>query len=368
MLHASKAKHVRKLFFILTPIIAIPFFIAIALIKPLDKRDRADQNTQTAALSLGGAVTPTVELVEVPTRYQFSVKTNILPKLLPHEHEIRHDSVTDEGHGVTISSPTVLVPEDMWVVGYHTVINHAPYTTLHHNGLWRLDEAHPICPAIAPARHIYVAANDVAQASIEFPESYGMFLPKGTPLVFQAMLHNPLPPLGPGEPYENVSVEVVIEFEKPGATNRVKPLEFFQLALEDAPCDPKDSVFSVPAGAGVYTKQSKRDDNARYTFQDVGVVIALGNHLHAWEGGKSVDVFLNDRAIATLSTQRSSPEPWSWFSPRLFPFLWINKGDTISISATYENPNDTPIRGAMGMIGFYFSPKDSGLILAKPYE
>jgi hypothetical protein len=173
------------------------------------------------------------------------------------------------------------------------------------------------------------------------------------------------PPLGPGETYENVSAEIVIDFEKPNTTRRSKPIEFYYLAVKDERCVGQ-SVFTVPAHVESYTKTGEPGDNAHYSFQEDGVVVGMGSHLHAWDGGKRVDVFLNENFIAGFTTQRSSSEPWSWFSPRLFPFLRVNKGDTISISATYENPSDSPIRGAMGMIGFYFAPNDPGLILTKP--
>jgi hypothetical protein len=78
--------------------------------------------------------------------------------------------------------------------------------------------------------------------------------------------------------------------------------------------------------------------------------------LHAWDGGKFIDVFLNDTALVRLKSAHSDQDQWSWRSPRFLPFLRVAKGDILSIAATYTNLSSKPLVSVMGILGFYFAP------------
>jgi hypothetical protein len=300
----------------------------------------------------GNALEPLSE----PRRYLWRLETEHLAALEPHGHAVESDSVTDAGHGITITSPIVRIPEDMWVARMRIRVHNAPRAILHHSALWRLDEQHPVCDFSPPMRQIALSASDIEE-NLEFPAPYGIFLKKGTPVVLQTMVHNPLPPIGPGGLYRDVYGEIIFEVERPMETDRSHELEFHDLVLEDARCS--DSTFRVPPYAEHFTRESSvrgAQDRSRYTLPHAGTLVALGTHTHSWEGGDMTTIFHNDNPIIAARPVRSGVEPWSWVSPRHFPFLHLEAGDTLSLSAVYDNTSPSPVRGAMGMAGVYIAP------------
>lgn len=82
----------------------------------------------------------------------------------------------------------------------------------------------------------------------------------------------------------------------------------------------------------------------------------MGGHLHPWEGGEKVDIFINGELIKSSVPMRTSNNLWSWVTPGYPVAVSVQPGDEIAIAATYSNPYDIPIIGAMGMLGFYFAP------------
>jgi len=326
-----------------------------------EEQGEENRNRASALESVPTHEGAALEPLESPRRYLWRLKTTHLPILEPHGHTIETDSVTDEGHGATLLSPVVHIPEDMWVVRMSIRVNNAPRSTLHHSALWRLDEKHPICEFDPPMRQIILSAGDIAEG-VEFPAPYAIFLKKGTPVVLQTMVHNPLLPLGPGGRYRDVYGEIALEIERPAESARSRPLEFFDLALEDSPCT--DSTFIVPSATSSFIRKpwsSNPYDRSRYVFSKPGTVVIVGAHTHAWAGGRSVTVLRNNAPLVMIAPALSTTESWSWISPRLYPMLDIAVGDMLSIEAAYENVGSSALRGAMGMAGVYFAPADYGL-------
>jgi len=130
------------------------------------------------------------------------------------------------------------------------------------------------------------------------------------------------------------------------------------LRLDDAACKGRED-FVVPAKSGKFIKKGSEDKEfhpARYIFSRPGTIVYMGAHLHLWEGGEKLDVFLNDNLIMTFTPTRTSQEPWSWIIKHTPLSVRINTGDELSITATYLNNNPVPIGGAMGIMGFGFAP------------
>jgi hypothetical protein len=79
----------------------------------------------------------------------------------------------------------------------------------------------------------------------------------------------------------------------------------------------------------------------------------MGAHIHAWEGGEKLDVFLNENPLTTFIPKKVSSDPEVW---RTLPYIQsvdLKQGDVLTSTATYSNPYDVPITGAMGMTAFF---------------
>ncbi|MEX2008000.1 MAG: hypothetical protein WD850_00675 [Candidatus Spechtbacterales bacterium] len=294
---------------------------------------------------------------------QIVLEAETVPALYPHEHSLEN-SVFDEEHGIWKFSPTETLEQDVWVTKFELVLENAPMTSLHHAGITNLNEPNQVCPNSPHEvyRHeIFSTTPDMAEAPVEFPEGYGLFLPKGSRLVLVTMLHNPLPPYGPGEVYTEVAAKVVLNVE-PASTASMRPVEYYRLHIDDVACPGAvyQEVFTVPAGAQGFVKRGTERDGmhpARVELSRSGELIYATAHLHPWEGGEKLDVLVKDKNVATFRPRQLSNEAWSWIIPHQKSGLpRVRAGDTLSIEATYSNPYGGDISGAMGMFVFYFAP------------
>ena len=291
---------------------------------------------------------------------QLIIQADTIPVLSPHEHNV-DNSVFDVGHH-TVISKQITVEEDVWVTGFEFVLKNAPQEVLHHAGIYIPDRPNRICPNALYGEEIYPVSSET-NTPIVFPESYGIFLAKGTQLAAEFMYHNPLPPFGAGEIYKDVSAAIIMSIQKKDSTVVKKSLEYYRIHLDDVPCPgaAREEAFTVPAGAENFVKKSNagnESDPSRYTFLRSGRIVHSHVHLHPWEGGGKLDVFLNDESITSFVPVRTSSDPWDWDTPHQQAPIRVKAGDVLSISATYSNPGPVPIRGAMGMFGFYFIPDD----------
>lgn len=294
---------------------------------------------------------------------QLIITTESVPVLYPHEHKVE-DSVFNSDHHIRAISDTLVIQEDIWVTRFETVLENAPMAVLHHAGIILPGQKKRICPNSIRGREIFSVTPDMAASPIEFREPYGVFLPKGTSILLGALFHNPMQPFGPGEAYKDVSVSVVMDIQKDSPTIQKKPLEYYRMHVDDISCPGvvEEEVFIVPPGIEHFVKEGEeRNDlnSSRYTFSRSGTLVYMISHLHPWEGGEEVDVYLNGKQVTALVPVRTSSELWSWIIPHVPSVSTrVNPGDTLSITATYSNPNPVPVVGAMGMLVFYFAPDE----------
>jgi hypothetical protein len=298
------------------------------------------------------------------TLLTLEIETKKLPVLPPHLHDPHTDSVGYPDHGIPAQSDIITVPEDMWVQSFTVEARNAPYYTIHHIPLFRLDKASTECPNLYPnSTLIHNGGFDTIRVPTVFPPSYGVFLPKGTPLRLLTVFHNPLSEGEIGTTYHDVSAAVILRGERAGPnTKTYKPLERHKIVLEDIPqCQSiHNETFVVPGHQKNFIKKSDPSTDSfnisHYIFPQSGILVNLRGHLHAWDGGKFIDVFLNDTALVRLIPRHTDSGQWSWRSPLFLPFLPIAKGDILSIAATYINPSSKPLVSVMGTLGFYFAP------------
>jgi hypothetical protein len=176
------------------------------------------------------------------------------------------------------------------------------------------------------------------------------------------MLHNPLPPFGPGGVYRDISVELTLH-----ATSQesLKPLDYTMIGLGESFCsgDERDkniATFSVPANVEHFVKKDgTHDGTGHYAFPVAGTILYMHGHFHPWMGGENVQVFMNNAFVTTFLPERMNDEAWSWTVPEQYVNVPVKKGDVLSLQATYSNPNSETLPGAMGILGFFFAPDQS---------
>jgi len=283
------------------------------------------------------------------------ITSETIPVLVAHEHKDL-DSIIDLHHGevVGFESGTVVLDRDVWINGFKWEVENAPIETLHHFIFTRADKPAVLCPnGFSANEEILVMGSDTFVNEFNFPPEYGIFLPKGTPLELSAVLHNPLPPFGPGGTYENVRLKLTLLLNDPGKTyNHVR---LVRLSAEDPACTPRSSTFNVPANTENFLKKIDSPISS-YTFEKDSQLLLVGAHAHGWDGAGPIRVYLNDELLYEFTPQRVNENPWSWATPSRLVSKAVKKGDTISLTSTYSNPHDKPlINEAMGMIMIAFS-------------
>lgn len=275
---------------------------------------------------------------------------NTLP---PHEHETaRGDTIETEGHVESIESEFYTAPQDMWITGFEIRSVNAPRFIIHHMVLAVPEWQNEHCPGI-PAMLM-----DIGQDAVPFgdlPKGYGMFVPKGTKLKVTAALHNPEPPLGTGETYTDVQVGFTLHTSRFGSLKQLTPVSLAILSLADAPaCNA--TVFTVPPHTQRYVQKPKTTDTGpRMVFQKSATIVAMGAHLHAWEGGEKLEVFKNGKSITSFHPLRVQEKPALWHTLPFLDPVHVKAGDEITIEATYSNKYAIPETGAMGMTALFIA-------------
>lgn len=285
--------------------------------------------------------------------------------LLPHTHEAS-DTILDSGHGIVVFSKPLTVEESLWITDMRVIVRNAPRSIIHHLHVER------VLPEFAdtPSAGSFLTAGQDTEDQFGFPAPAGIFLSAGTDIQIEVMMHNPIPPLGEGGVYKDVVFEVELTGVPEGG-NRFLPVFFNLIVLADEQADTKEATFTVPPQTENFVRTSAMNPpHARgyYVFPNNGWIVHMGAHLHAWEGGESIQVFRNNELLRTYTSfLENRSVPWSWRT-NVGPFFTrVQRGDVISIEATYDNLSDVPRTGAMGMLGFYYI-QDSTIRKQQGYE
>ncbi len=305
----------------------------------------------TAAAAFVGLQVFTAQSAAVLT-----LETETIPILPPHDHTVGVDSISDDGHHVNVRSGEYRAPHDMWVVGMRYEVHGAPALTLHHGTIFRLDERDQECPEESPRPLVSVSQDQQHSPESHFPDGFGVFIPKGTPLLLDAMFHNPQPPLGPGETYTDVSLQFDL-LQAEGDTSALKPLSYHLLRLSDTPCRELSHTFTVPphTESYIFGGTTEANDASRLRVEEPSRIVYWGAHLHGWEGGKSLTVKKNGEVIEVFETKRSADDAYRFDTPHGVRNIELKPGDVISTEALYENMTSDPLRGAMGHLGLYMA-------------
>lgn len=281
---------------------------------------------------------------------EVTILTEPLEELESHGHETsRGDSLQSKGHVEGVLSKEYVFDTPLWVTGMEIVTKNAPQNVVHHMHLLTQDIPDVYCPKMG------TLLMDVGQDAIPFanyPKGYGLYIPAGQKLLVNAALHNPDPPLGTGDDYHNVSVGFTLRIDRFGSLKQLKPVALHIASLADRDlCNA--TTFTVPPRTTHYEKRSKTSDGSTIVVKRSGTIVAMGAHIHAWEGGESLTVYKNGEWVTTFIPHKTNEDPVVWQTDPYYEKVRVETGDTLTISSTYSNPYDVPVTGAMGMAAFF---------------
>ena len=286
-----------------------------------------------------------------------TIDTAHIATVSPHEHS-SGDAVSDPGHHEEVVSTDFVVDEDFAVTDVAFEILHAPAAIVHHAALVSYSCADTACTNRVSRELFRYGQDTMHYAKGSFPSGYMVPLHKGEHLKLSLAVHNPAPPLGSGDTYHEVYGRIVLQ-ENAVRAKGAKPVRFVHLYVEDLcsrNADDDVGTFTIPAHVRgyVYTGCGPQK-NASITFASSGTIVHMGGHLHGWQGGKDLIVEKNGTLFRTFSTTASPDDHFRFDTTFTQVPVHVSAGDTLSLRAVYDNSFNTPIRGVMGMLGFYIA-------------
>lgn len=291
--------------------------------------------------------------------YEIALETETLPELEPHEHIKYEDSILDDEHGVFVNSPVFTPEEDIWITGMEMELQNAPQKILHHSLLFELGQPNTICPNTFD-RELGTFGRETPTV-LSFPAPYGMLVKAGQPIQLEVMLHNGEDDISEGVTYYDVSAIMRLTYEKADG-DRNRPLIMYHLSLADPLCDrgAQEGAFAVPPNTNSFVRVSepqKENNPSRFTFSEPGNIFIIGGHIHAWEGGEKLDTLIDGQVVQTHRSAWTTEGEWVYYpSSNVTWPIYIQGGEEVTLEATYSNPTNLPVRGAMGVAVIYFAP------------
>ena len=190
-----------------------------------------------------------------------------------------------------------------------------------------------------------------------------MHIAKGDQFTLLLMVHNPLPPTGPGGTYENVFGQLTLSLYPDNETANLKEVKYYPAHMDQVPCETTltsdgtpSFTFDVPANSIDYefSATTTRNDPARFSFKKKSTIVFIGGHLHGWQGGKKLFADKNGKPFLEFTTSPSPTDPYRYDSSYYPTSLEVEAGDTISLRALYDNTENVLRRGVMGMLDVYY--------------
>lgn len=289
------------------------------------------------------------------------IETDRIPELEPHQHDTG-DAVSDAGHHAGVMSEEYVVQENMRISSVNFEILNAPSSIVHHAAVIAYRCVDETCTVRTPHEIVRHGQDTMYLAKGDVPDGFMIPLKKGDRVRVELTAHNPEPPLGAGDTYHDVYARITLE-EDTLRTLNARPVRFMHLFVQDT-CTPlagtsgSDS-FTVPPNTE-YQFSGCPGDNSRITFTKPGVITHMGAHVHGWQGGKELVVLKNNKVFQIFTTG-TSENPFRYDTPHTQTLVRVEPGDSFSLRARYSNPHSVPVRGVMGMFGFYIADDDANV-------
>ncbi len=244
------------------------------------------------------------------------------------------------------------IPIDGWLLAYIPKLvdaggNGGPGRLLHHTAFWNENRADFLCPN--KEEHIFGAGGELTHWA-EVP-GYGYRVQMGDKIRIETMVHNPT-----DTSYDKVYLQVTIPYQDAGATPKLK--NFYPAWMDVKSCG--DSAYDLPPG--------NNDKVGTVTVKYDGVLLGVGGHMHDYAKQIVLEDVTRKETVATLDANVDDHGQLISMPTVLFLDRGGYKfaaGDTLKISATYDNTSGKLLReGAMGIVVGYFVPAEDAAVAA----
>jgi hypothetical protein len=269
------------------------------------------------------------------------------------------------------------IPVDAWLLAYTPKLvdssgNEVPGRVLHHVAFWNENRSDFLCPN--KEEHIFGAGSEMTNW-VEIP-GFGYRAQKGDMIRIETMIHNPW-----DTPYDKVYLEVKIPYathEAPrtgdvaaapnadaSANSAVAPVDgsgYGGSVLSSAVRSVYPAWMDVEScgNSGYDLKPGKNVTTGTVPVKYDGVLLGVGGHMHDYAKEIVLENATRKETVATLDAKvNAQGELLSMPVVTFFDRGGYNfaAGDTLKITATYENPTGKILRdGAMGIVVGYFAP------------
>ncbi len=239
------------------------------------------------------------------------------------------------------------LPFDGWITAYHPKLvddrgNPLPNKLLHHVAFWNVARSDFLCPR--KEEHIFGAGGEMNN----WPAlaGFGYRVHAGERIRISTMFHNP--------------------------TDTSFPKTYLEVRMETQPASPQGpalkSVYPVwldvqECGESAYDLRPGRNvKSGEFRLPYNGTLLGVGGHLHDYGQGLVLVNETHHDQVASLPSRLDSrglilSMPIVTFADR--GGYRLNQGDTLQVTATYENPTGRELpEGAMGIVVGYFLPDD----------
>lgn len=301
---------------------------------------------------LAGALVTAVLAMAAPPVHPDTVAIETASVDVPvHEHDpARGDTHYDH---MLWAKGTTKAPRDLWITGFSVSVEGAPSGIVHNLYVAHEGESDAWCPE--NPKILWAAGSVTMLHGKEFASPYGIRVRKDTPLSVIALIHNGTE-YGDGKEYKGVRITVRMTIEPPHNTTRSIPLTFHTITPGD--CTITRPIFSLPSGARDITLSSRAHP---FTFPSGGHILSAGAHFHGAYavGARSrITLFLNDSLADSF--EMDDPFKGEHRNPQLLKErvpLAVQKGDTLFLKASFDNPLPYPVEEGMALVSFYFAPE-----------
>jgi hypothetical protein len=245
------------------------------------------------------------------------------------------------------------IPVDAWLLAYTPKLvdssgNEVPGRVLHHVAFWNENRSDFLCPD--KEEHIFGAGSEMTNW-VEIP-GYGYRVQKGDKIRIETMVHNPT-----DTGYDSVFLEVRIPFQETNAATGAQTVKSVYPAWMDVEsCG--NSGYDLKPGENVTT--------GTVPVKYDGILLGVGGHMHDYAKEIVLEDATRKETVATLDAKVGeqgellSMPVVTFFDRGGYKFA---AGDTLKITATYENPTGKFMRdGAMGIVVGYFAPANDAVM------
>lgn len=259
------------------------------------------------------------------------------------------DLPADASHEAAPQAPDLHleIPFDGWLTAYRPRLvdgdgDPLPGRLLHHVAFWNTERSAVLCPG--SEEHIFGAGGEMN----EWPPlpGIGYGVERGDTIRISTMFHNPT-----DRAREETWLEVDVRYDRE-AEGREPLTNVYPLWFDVQECG--DSAYDLEPGENVTTGE--------FTMPFSGTLLGVGGHLHDHARELRLHDVSADEEIARLEPELD--ERGRILSVPVVPFLLeggvpLEEGDTIRVTARYDNPTDRRLEvGAMGIVVGYFVPDD----------